>query len=117
MLLYVVTICAAVIFCALSAPLYALPHSRRGRCRAGSLPALTAYACPLSGGGLGRCALHPCTDYRQHGGALSRALYALPRSGRVRCRAGSLPALSGHACPLYGGGLPTCRRPRPALWR
>lgn len=115
-MLYIVTICAAVIFCALSAPLYALPPG--AGTVSGSAPyVLSGHACPLSGGGLGRCALHPCTDHRQHGGALSRALYALPRSGRVRCRAGSLPALSGSACPLSGGGLPTCRRPRPALGR
>ena len=66
---------------------------------------------PLSGGGLGLYALHPCTDHRQHGGVLSAALYALPHSGRVLSQPLPPYALTAHACPLSGGGLGRCVPP------
>jgi hypothetical protein len=50
MLLYVVTICAAVIFCALSAPLYALPPVGAGIVSGSALPALSGSPCTRSGG-------------------------------------------------------------------
>ena len=110
-----------MLYSALSAPLYALP-ARGGYCLGGApclpsglTPAPSAAACwvgapaypqPMPGGGLGLRVCMPCTPApdQQHGGALSRALYALPHSGRIRCRAGSLPALSG-------GGLGRCAPP------
>lgn len=54
MLLYVVTICAAVIFCALSAPLYALPGIGAGIVSGSALPALSGSPCTRSGSAPGR---------------------------------------------------------------
>ena len=109
MLLYVVTICAAVIFCALSAPLYALPRVGAGTVSGSAPYALSGHACPLYGGGLGLRVCIPSPG-SLHLVALSAAPVCPPPVGAGVVSGSALPALSGSPCPRSGGGLGLCVR-------
>ena len=118
MLLYVVTICAAVIFCALSAPLYALPGIGAGIVSGSALPALSGSAVGLSAPAPAAVwvSVSVCPPrVAAPRGALCCSVCPPPLGAGI-VSGSALPALSGSPCTRSGSAPGrSCRPQRLAL--